>query len=156
MIIDIEVRGLEETQAKMEQMVQDMRGSPMLNAMRDATILVEGDAKRNLKAWQGPGTGGVDTGRLRASIMPEIRRHTEELLGVVGSNVEYAAYQELGTRPHFVSAEHIGLWAERHGLGYRGVFVTGKALRYLQKSFESNKDKIVRMFENAVGRIVGK
>lgn len=39
----------------------------------------------------------VDTGRLRASITEELRHDGEGLVEVVGTDVEYAAYVELGT-----------------------------------------------------------
>lgn len=39
----------------------------------------------------------VDTGRLRASIAWQIERHHGRLSAVVGTNVEYAIYQEFGT-----------------------------------------------------------
>lgn len=155
-LVSAEVEGLEELQRKAEQMVRDLDGTPAVQAMREATLLVESAAKHNLKPWRGPGTGGVDTGRLRASIMPEVRRMHQEIQGVVGSNVLYAPYQEQGTRPHFVPAKYIGRWAERHGLGYRGVFVSGKALRFLQRAFEENLDKIRRLFEHFVKRTVDK
>lgn len=40
----------------------------------------------------------VDTGRLRASITHEMGRDAEGLYELIGSNTEYAIYQELGTR----------------------------------------------------------
>lgn len=40
----------------------------------------------------------VDTGRLRASISWRMERDGDQVVGVVGTNVEYAAYVELGTR----------------------------------------------------------
>jgi phage gpG-like protein len=154
--IEMEVRGLEEVQRKAEQMIQDMRGGRMLNAMRRATLLVQGGARRNLKPWKGPGTGGADTGRMRADITPQIITRTTEILGVIGSKVLYAPFQELGTRPHFVPAKYIGRWAERHGLGFRGVFVSGKALRFLQRAFEDNLKRIRALFETTVRDIVRK
>lgn len=39
----------------------------------------------------------VDTGRLRSSITNEIGQDGEGLLAVIGTNVEYAPYVELGT-----------------------------------------------------------
>ena len=145
--LEIEVRGLEKAQRKMEQVVSDLRGTPMLAGMRRATLLIQGGAKRNLKPWRGPGTGGASSGRLRASIMPQVVQRTNVVQGIVGSNVKYAPFVELGTRPHFVPAKYIGRWAERHGLGFRGVFVSGKALKFLQRAFDSNKVRIIKLFE---------
>lgn len=39
----------------------------------------------------------VDTGRLRSSITWRLGRDSQGLLGIVGTNVEYAMYQEFGT-----------------------------------------------------------
>lgn len=44
----------------------------------------------------------VKTGRLRASITPAVHTLTE---GYVGTNVEYAADVEYGTRPHTITAK---------------------------------------------------
>ena len=40
----------------------------------------------------------VDTGRLRSSITEEMGRDSRGLVARIGTNVEYAAYVELGTR----------------------------------------------------------
>jgi HK97 gp10 family phage protein len=40
----------------------------------------------------------VDTGRLRASINWRMETDSRGLLAVIGTNVEYAPYQEFGTR----------------------------------------------------------
>ena len=143
--ISIEIRGLRETQREMERIVRDLRGEPYLNAMRRATLLVQRSAK--IKA-------PVDTGRLRASITPEVRAQGNLITGVVGSNVKYAAFVELGTKAHFVPQQYIGTWARRHGLGDRGLFVSGKAQPYLEPAFRENAERIVRMLGDAVGDIV--
>ena len=154
--ITVEVRGLEEVQKKMEQMVKDIRGGETLKAMKLATLLVQRTAVKNLRPWRGPGTGGVDTGRMRASIAPQIKQMTRGISGVVGSNVSYAPYQELGTRPHWVSKANIGQWAERHKLGFRAVFVSGKALKFLGRAFDSSQGKIKRFFDDAMQKVVNK
>jgi len=56
--------------------------------MEKACILVRDDAKREVR---------VDTGRLRASITHEVEKTKNEIIGRVGSNVEYAIPQEYGT-----------------------------------------------------------
>ena len=122
-MIDIEVKGLRELQRKTDQMVSDLHGTPILNAMRDSTLLVTRKARINAP---------VDTGRLRASILPEVRAAQNEVLGVVGSNVIYAPYQELGTR--------------------RGI----KPKRYLQRAFEDSEMQIIARFDRAVNEVVEK
>lgn len=143
--LSIEIKGLEETQREMARMVEQLHGKPMLEGMRDATLLVQRDSRKYAP---------VDTGRLRASIVPEVRAHGDEVVGVVGSNVVYAPYQELGTKPHFVPAKYIGVWASRHGFGFTGLPVSGKAKRFLERAFNQNKDRIARLIGNVVGKIV--
>jgi HK97 gp10 family phage protein len=134
----------------MQQAVKDLRGTPIQNAMRDATLLVTRDAKKN---------SPVDTGRLRASITPQVDVSAETVRGIVGSNVTYAPYVELGTRPHWPPIGALEVWARRHGtsafLVARAISRRGTpAVRYLQRAFESNKDKIEARFQRAVESIV--
>lgn len=87
--LQVEIQGLKETQARMEQIVADLHGAPFLQGMHDATLLVTRDAKR---------FAPVDTGRLRASIVPEVRASGSGVVGVVGSNVKYACIFDAETR----------------------------------------------------------
>ena len=121
--IQVEIKGLEALRRKTDQMVKDLHGTPMLNAMRDSTLVVTRKARQNAP---------VDTGRLRASILPEVRMESEDIQGVVGSNVLYAPYQEFGTR--------------------RGV----RPKRYLQRAFEDSEIAINRRFERAINEVVEK
>lgn len=152
MPVDVEVKGMIELQQKMEQVARDLHGSPMVDAMRDAALLVQRDAKINAP---------VDTGRLRASITPEVRTEGNDILGVVGSNVEYAPYMELGTRPHWPPIGALEVWASRHGteafLVAKGIAAHGiKGKHYLQNAFEKNQSAIVEKLDRAVKGIVDK
>ena len=147
-----EIKGLVETQRKMEQVVSDLTGPPILEAFRDATLLVSNDAKVNAP---------VDTGRLRASITPEVRLQGSTIEGVVGTNVVYAAAVELGSRPHWAPLAALETWARRHGMNayvlQRAIARRGtKPRRYLQRAFESNRPIIIRKIERAVSQIVDK
>jgi len=151
-IDNIQVRGLIEAQAKLDQVVRDLRGEAMLSAMRESTLLVTRSAKKYAP---------VDTGRLRASITPEVRRSGVQILGVVGSNVQYAAAVELGSKPHFPPVAALETWARRKGLNpylvARAISRRGtKPRRYLQRAFEDNRQRIINKIDGAVGRIVDK
>jgi hypothetical protein len=123
MTIDLEVKGLIELQKKNEKMITDLVGPPMTQAMRDNTLDVMRGARINAP---------IDTGRLRASITPVIRPFSGDTIqGVVGTNVEYAPFQELGTR-----------------------FL--RARRYMQRAIEEASDRIKRRFERAVKFLVEK
>ncbi len=147
----LEVRGLREAQKRTEEAIRDLQGAPMLNAMRDALMVVERDAKRNAP---------VDTGRLRASITPEVRRDGREIIGVVGSNVVYAPFVELGTRPHFPPLYALETWAKRRGISAflvaRAIAIRGtRAVRFLQRAMESNAQYIYRRLQEGIGHIIG-
>ena len=106
----------------MEQVVKDLDGPPVVRAMRTATLLVQRDARIYAP---------VDTGRLRASITPQVVQMAEVVEGIVGSNVSYARWQEEGNR-----------------------YMKGK--RFLQRAYEQNKERIMRMFEQVVRGIVNR
>jgi len=164
--IEIEIKGREELQRKMTQMVRDLHGTPILNAMRDSTLLVQRKARQNAP---------VDTGRLRASINPEIRMDANDVQGVVGSNVVYAPDQEFGTKPHGIwSRSPFGVLAFEWKDGptytrsdgttykptiyfFRSVTHPGtKGKRYLQRAFESSELAINRRFERAMNEVIEK
>ena len=145
-----DIRGLQELQAKIDQIVTDLHGRPMLDAMRRATMLVVTDAKK---------LSPVDTGRLRSSITPEIRARGNDVLGVAGSNVLYAPYVETGTRPHFPPPAALRVWARRHGVSAYAVAVGisrrgTKGVLYMQRAFDQNQGQIKRLIGDAVGEIV--
>ncbi len=159
--ISAELKGLKETQRNMEQAVRDLRGTPMLQAMRDSTLYVTRDAKQNLVGYQSPEVGGVDTGRTRASITPEVRSVGETIEGVVGSNLLSALIQEVGSRPHWPPFQAVETWARRHGTT---AFIVARAIsrhgniprHFLSRAFESNKDKIEKRLNQAVEGIIKK
>jgi HK97 gp10 family phage protein len=157
--IAIEVQGLEELQKENERMIEDLHGRPMLEGMRDATLIVQRDAVKNAP---------VDTGRLRASITSDVRLEgRRDVVGVVGSNVVYAPYMEFGTGVfagggrHFPPPSALGVWARRHGFanGYvvaRAIWMAGglRPRKYLERAFDDNYEKIVGLVGGAVGKVV--
>lgn len=66
----------------------DSPQGPVGKEITRRTIRVETGAKRLCP---------VDTGRLRASITHALERDAQGLVGVVGTDVDYAPYVELGT-----------------------------------------------------------
>jgi HK97 gp10 family phage protein len=150
--IRIEIEGLEETQRAMEGMLQDLSGDMMVDAMRQATLVVQRAAKQLVP---------VDTGRLRASITPEVVKEAEGIAGIVGSNVVYGPYVETGTRPHWPPPGALDVWARRHGMdpfvvarviGMKGT----QAHPYLVPAFEQNLEQIERIIGDKVTAIVEK
>lgn len=115
-----------------------------LKALTEACILVEGQAVM---------LAPVDTGNLRNSIDYKVDR--EELIGYVGTNVEYAIWIEFGT----------GEFAEK-GNGRKGgwvyttpegktFFTYGQPPRpYLRPAFRRNKNQIKKILEDYM-RLLG-
>lgn len=157
---DVTVKGLKELQRKIEKEIRELHGDPMLDAVRDAAMMVEGAAKKNLVGYRDPIVGGVDSGRLRASITPEVRGSGNVVMGVVGSNLTYAPHVEYGTGPHWPPIKALETWARRHGtsayvvaraIARRGTY--GKA--FLQKAFYTSRDRIIARIQRAVKEITG-
>jgi hypothetical protein len=145
----VELRGVKEQRARMDKIVRDLHGTPMLQAMRDSTLMVTRTARK---------LAPHDRGILRNSIMPEIRTRGNTLEGVVGSNLKYAAAQELGTRPFWPPVAALQSWARRHGtsafLVARAIATRGiKPKYFLQKGFGQNYYKIMARLERAVAQI---
>jgi len=150
--VKAEIKGLKEAQRKMDQTARDLRGTAMVEAMRDATLVVTRAARINAP---------VDTGRLRASIVPEVVRRDNVVRGIVGSNVVYAPYMELGAKAHWPPLAALEVWARRHhttaflvarAIARRGI----KARRFLQRAVMENRNKIGEIISRTVGRIVEK
>jgi HK97 gp10 family phage protein len=149
-MIGAEIRGLIELQQKVDQVVTDLHGRRMLDGMRSAATMVSTDAKR---------LAPVDTGRLRSSIVPEIRAQGETVLGVVGSNLLYAPYLETGTKPFWPPPSALQTWARRHGVN---AFVVARAIskkgikprHYMQNAFDQNQAEIRRIIGGVVGDII--
>jgi HK97 gp10 family phage protein len=120
MPVSIEVQSLRELQRIITQRVQQAKGTDMERAMQQAVMLVMRDAKV---------LAPVDTGRLRASIVPDVQVVEGDIVqGVVGSNVEYAPFVEYGTRK----------------MGGRP---------YIGKAFALNRDRIKRLLGEVVERM---
>jgi len=140
--LKLEIAGLKELQKKAIQLVRDMHGDEIANAMRDSIIIMQrramkgpaklpGQKHARLGAGTTPvGFVPVDTGRLRASLTPRVTSNAKELRGIVGTNVVYAPFQEAGTR--------------------RGV----RALWYLKTTLREVRDEIQGKFDRAMARIV--
>ena len=150
--MEAKIKGLKEAQRKMDQTARDLSGTPTVEAMRDATLVVVRAARQNAP---------VDTGRLRASIMPEVVQRDKVVMGIVGSPVVYAPYMELGTRPHWPPLKALEVWARRHGtvafVIARAIAKKGtRARKFLWNAVQDNRNKIGEILSSAIGKIVKK
>jgi len=90
--IHVKIKGLEEFQRKMEQAVLALRGPKIVTAIQTATLLIQRSAKINVP---------VDTGRLRASIIPTVDAEGAVVSGKYSPT--YATYTPLGAASAVVS-----------------------------------------------------
>lgn len=95
--------------------------------MRKATLMVSRDAKI---------LAPVDTGLLRSSILPEIEVVGFDVTGIVGSEVEYAWFQEDGTK---------------NKDGTQRI----PPKRYLERGAMRNLDKIAALLGNVIIGVIG-
>lgn len=158
--VQIRVQGLREAQRRCEQMIRDMQGDRFLGAMKKCTLLLEGAVKKNMRAWNGQGEGGSDTGLLRASVTPVVNLLDDNTVqGVVGSNIEHAPFIEKGTKPHWPPRGALAVWAKRHGVSEyairRGIALHGtREYAPFRRAFKENMDQCVVIIERAWGNIV--
>lgn len=150
-VMKMEIRGLQELQRKMEQVVADISGGELLEGMRDATLFLSRAVKQNMAVdWH-------DTGRSMSSVTPKVVLTTREIEGVVGSNVTYVPYGEFGT----------GIYRDTEGardlMAKTTLRVSGRLRkggirprRMFRNAIRDNRDKIQRMIEGVVAKVVRK
>jgi len=122
------IEGMDNLQRAIRAMPETARQGAE-KGMQRATLRVQRTARQKAP---------VDTGRLRASIARVVQQIVSGVRGIVGSVVKYAPFREFKTRPHFVPRRFIGTWAQRHGFGDTGLFVSGRATPFLRPAFEEN------------------
>lgn len=150
-MINVEVTGIDNLKKYLDAQHAGITTSAV-TGMQKATLGVTRDAKKNAP---------VDTGRLRASIMPGVQIRNETVEGVVGSNVVYAPIMEYGHKPFWPNISGLEVWARRHGttayavakaIAKRGI----KPRLYLQKAVESNAKLIFDAIRDSVYKGLGK
>lgn len=110
-------------------------------ALEKACLIVEADAKEACPTGDG---------QLRQSITHDIDKNKYE--GVIGTNVEYAPYVEIGTGIY--SSEGTGRqtpWCYKDEKTGEFYWTRGQHPRpFLQPALELNKDKINKCFEGII------
>lgn len=111
-------------------------------AMEQACILVENEAKIKCP---------VDNGLLRNSITHYIEDNPNELVGVVGTNVEYAPYVEFGTGIYSsLGNGRQDRWKYKDAKGEWHSTIGQHPQPYLQPALEENRRKIEKMFKEQI------
>ena len=111
-------------------------------AMEQACILVDNEAKIKCP---------VDNGLLRNSITHYIEDNPNELIGVVGTNVEYAPYVEFGTGIYSsLGNGRQDRWKYKDAKGEWHSTIGQHPQPYLQPALEENRRKIEKMFKEQI------
>ena len=139
-------------------MAPDITREELLRTTTEAGLLLKREVQERTP---------VATGTLRKSIKSRKRVLSRNVIGEVGSPLNYAAAVELGTKPHFPPVEPLKDWVKQkldvpasqvgsvahaivRKIGKRGT----KGAHMFRDAFEANREQIVRMFEEARDRII--
>lgn len=157
----VRIKGMKE-QRKLLKQYPKIAGKHYRIAMRKSVTTIEGKAKPLTPVFRG---------RLRQSIVSEVRGVGINITGVVGSslkNEEYPAVMEFGRKPGKApKVEHLERWVwlvlkpprkkvrsvafvVARAIGKRGI----KAHRFLQKGWERSRRSVYRNFQKAHGDVV--
>lgn len=133
--IDAAINALDQANKKVE--------NSMLNKMEKGLATIELDAKRNCK------TG---SGELKASITHKKSVEGNEIIGVIGSPLEYAVYRHQGTGLFAINGDgrQDVPWVYRDPL--TGKFYSTKGMKpnpFLQDAIDSNKGKLNDIFSES-------
>lgn len=141
----------------------DVTREELLAAMTDADVLLQGELMQQLPAGAGGAAG------LRGSVFRKEESLADNVIGVVASGKPYAAYVELGTKPHTPPIQPLIDWVEAV-LGLRDVEAKGAAFAISRSIgargtkpnpvwrivWAQQRDAIRRKFDAAVTRIAGR
>ena len=149
----ISVTGSEEVSAKLGTIAAGLTGHPMMKVMEEIVAIVTRDARLGAP---------VDTGHLKNSIVGYAETHgslKQHIQGVVGSNLAYAPYVELGTKPHMPPISALQVWARRHNipayLVARKIAMKGIKPRYfLKKAHDKNESLIKQRLQDGVKGLI--
>ena len=148
--VEARVTGVEELQKEVTRISRELHGSKMIRTMRKATRLILRDARKGAP---------VDTGLMRADILPEVIEAGPTVMGIVGTEKEYASYMEFGTRPHWPPPGALAGWARRHGavefLVARAIARYGiEGRHFMENAANRNAKKIEQMLGDTITEIV--
>lgn len=152
----LKVIGLEKLLKKLELMNGNVNEA-LKQGILAGSLLVEKEAKLNVK---------TSTGVLRESINHELIEGEKSIIGIIGTNVKYAPYIELGTGP--IGEANKPEIAGKKNISYRDTpwvyfseekqsfFTTsGQAGKpYLYPALANNKEQIKKLMSEAVTKAI--
>jgi len=159
-VLEVKVLGTQQLIQRLQRTERKIKPEAR-TAMRTVVLLLEGYVKRNKLSGQ---VLNVQTGRLRSSITGQIYEYSDEIIGKVGTNVEYGRLWELGG----VIPEHevVPRRAQALHFFYKGAEVFCKRARiparkveprpFLAPSLAENRQRIIQIIgQHIEGAIEG-
>lgn len=125
-----------EVEAKINKLCKDLLPEAIEEALTEAALICEATAKQKCP---------VDTGQLRNSISNKVTMEDKGGYAEIGSNMQYAAYVELGTGIYNHGRQ--GGWSYVDAEG-KGHFTMGsKPHPYLKPAVTENRKRIIDCFK---------
>ena len=128
---------------KLLKKLENLKTVSVEQAVNEACILVENDAKRRCP---------VDTGELRMSITHEIEETSENrITGAVGTNLEYAPYVEFGTG--IFSSLGNGRqdrWSYKDAKGEWHSTIGQQPQPYLHPALDDNREEVKKLIQKKI------
>lgn len=110
--------------------------------MARACLVVVASSKRNCP---------VDLGQLRASITYQVKEESKEIVGFVGTPVEYGAYVHEGTGVYAKNGDGRQTpWFYKNREGKTIKTIGQKPNPFIKKAVQENKDKIIAILKEAI------
>lgn len=136
-----DVDGAIEKLHSTKEQIEDL----LLEGMEKALLLIESDSKKECP---------VDEARLRASITHDKESKEDQIVGRVGTNVEYAPYVHQGTGIYSIDGngrKSPWVW-EGESSKFKGKHFTKgqKPHPFIQTAIDKNKDKLGEVFKEIV------
>ena len=158
--IELDIQGVAEL-ARLWEQSEELVREELLRTTTEVDLLLEREVKERTPVGVGAS--------LRASIFSEERALADNVIGEVGTPMNYAIPVELGSKPHFPPIEPLKDWvrqklnvpAEEVGqvafLIARKISKQGtKGAHMFRDAFVANRAQVERMYDEAQTRIVNR
>lgn len=130
----------ENVSDNLDEVINNILPKLLTGAMENACLIIEGDAKKNAP---------VDDGQLRQSITHEVVSDIGKTAGYVGTNCEYAPYNEKGTGVYNVDGQGRKEvpWSYQDVNGNWHITKGIQPHPFLEPAATDNKENIIKQFE---------
>ncbi len=137
--LTVDLKGFDEISEKFKHSPQIINEATK-QMLTKATLIAMGKAKEN---------SPIDKGMLRGSIQSRVEGEGQEMVGIVGTNVEYAKWQEFGTGTYagrgYITPKRARMlaWQDKSGQWIFARAVRGvPAKKYMLSGLEEVKAKM--------------